>query len=172
MLRTWRAICISDKAREPGFISSPTQECLFLCCSLTEGDTSVGDITWCHLRAAWPHGAGGIQATKGFTEQVFTSAVDDPSRRAEILAQFTWLQLPAEQNCGAAVTCDSRGTQSAKGEILASEAWHTLPVWHWETSAGHSVTVLQWGKEICLIFLPLGFCWKEWQLVWSSAVSS
>lgn len=172
MLRICRAICISDEAREPGFISSPTQERLFLCCSLTEGD-----ITWCHLRTAGPHGgAGGIQATKVFTEQVFSSAVDDPSGRAEILAQFTSLQLPEEQNCGAVVTLDNRETQSVKGEISASETWYTLPVGHWETSGGfpgacHSVTVLHGGKEICLIFLPLGFCWKEQQLAWSSAVS-
>lgn len=59
-------------------------------------------------RASW---CWGIQVTKGFTEQIFTSAVDDPSGRAEILAQFTWLQPPAEQNSGAVVTPDSRGAQ-------------------------------------------------------------
>jgi len=43
MLRTCRAICISDEEHEPGFISSPTHERLSLPHSLTEGDAEVGE---------------------------------------------------------------------------------------------------------------------------------
>lgn len=52
---------------------------------------------------------GGVHAAKGFTEQVLTSAEDNFPWRAELLALFACLQLPAECNCGAVGIRNSRG---------------------------------------------------------------
>lgn len=83
------------------------------------------------LRAAGPHGnAGDVHTAEGFTEQVFTGAVDNHPRRAEILVLFTWLQLPAERDRGAAGTRSTGRAQPAQGEVSASKMRHTLLVGH------------------------------------------
>lgn len=77
---------------------------------------------------------------------------------------------------GSGIMWQQRNTRSKRTDTSIWGMTHTA-CGHWEIpgcfpGAGHSLTVLHWRKEMCLIFLPLGFCWKEWQLVWSSVVSS